>query len=155
MKLVVLSSFESRSIDAVFDAFYPGAPDGPFPIGALAMFPSRFFADLLARAPFEAHLALRAALWLVALSPLFVLGRACSFTRLSRPERERVLERLLASRIYAIRQLALGLKAAGGLLFARSETVRALATRARAEVVSIGRRPSVPPPQPVGGRHAA
>jgi hypothetical protein len=82
------------------------------------------FASIIAAAPFEAGVGLRLALCLVMLSPLFVLGRARLFTGLEPEAKERLLDALLGSSTYAVRQLVLALKTMGALLYARDPKVR-------------------------------
>jgi hypothetical protein len=102
----------------------PTAP-AQLPHGIVRLHPARFFDDLLVDAPFEQSLGLRFALWIVALAPLFTLKKFCTISALSSPDRVRVLEKLLASPSYVIRQLVVSLKAMATLLYASSPQVRA------------------------------
>lgn len=120
-----LLSFELAWAGAAFDAIFPEPPRGVLPHGIKRMDPARFFDELVAEIPLEQSLGLRLTLWLVALAPLFTIRRLGTIASIEEPERVRVLERLLASPIYAVRQLVLGFKAMGALLYARSGTVRA------------------------------
>lgn len=60
---------------------------------------------------------LRAALWLLWFSPLWLLRRPCTFGSLPTAEREEVLEVLLDHRSYAVRQLVDLLKLVLCLIF--------------------------------------
>ena len=74
---------------------------------------------------FQAAFGFRAAVWLVALAPLFVLGRLRTIVGLLPADRERLVEKLLANRAYFIRSLVLILKTMGALLYAGDAAVRA------------------------------
>lgn len=121
-----LTSFELAWIEAAFDAIYPEGTSLPHGIARLG--PARHFDALLAQVPFEQSIGLRAALWIVALAPLFVIGKLATMASLAPGDRARVLDRLLASRVYAVRQLVLGLKATATMLYVQDDAVRAAMT---------------------------
>jgi hypothetical protein len=75
--------------------------------------------------PFQAALGLRLAIWIVALAPLFVLGRFTTVIGLDQVAREQLIVKLLANRSYALRSLVLILKTIGALLYAGDDAVRA------------------------------
>lgn len=89
----------------VFDAMLPSGADERVPTGARDVPMDRFLAAVMRRAPLQFALGLRVALWLVLLCPLLVIGRPRTFLGLSAADRARVLERLAASRSYAVREL--------------------------------------------------
>ncbi len=121
-----LLPFERAWTDAAFDAIYPdGTALGP---GVASMHPARFFDSALRDLPLEQSLGLRIALWIVALAPLFTITKLGTIASVAPGERTRVLERLLASPIYAVRQLVMALKAMATLLYAQSAAVRAAMT---------------------------
>lgn len=117
-----LTSFERAWTDAAFDAIYPDGTS--LPHGIVRQEPARYFDELLADVPLEQSLGLRASLWIAALAPLFVIGKLATIASLAPADRERVLERLLESPVYAVRQLVLGLKAMATMLYVRSDAVR-------------------------------
>lgn len=119
-----LFSFELAWADAAFDAMFPPPPKSALAHGIREMHPAAFLDDVLASVPVEPSIGLRVALWIVALAPLFTIRRFATIASLGEDDRERVLERLLASPIYAVRQLVVGLKAMGSLLYAKSPVVR-------------------------------
>jgi hypothetical protein len=84
----------------------------------------RFIGDVVANAGQEQAIALRVALWIVGLAPILVLRRFATFSSITAEERELVLARLLTCRLYAVRQLVLGLKAVASMLYARSAPAR-------------------------------
>ena len=57
-----------------------------------------FLVEVMRSLPFKARLGLRAAVWLVALAPLFVLRRIATISRLAPADAERVVGALCASR---------------------------------------------------------
>lgn len=86
----------------------------------------RFFCGI----PLQAALGLRAALMLVVVAPLFLLGRFAFFPSLSAEDRMRVLERLMKNKNYAVRQLVVAWKAVGGLVVVGHESLRGARQRA-------------------------
>lgn len=145
-----LFEFEIAWATAALEATFPERTQ--LPHGIARMNPGRFFADTIAASPLEPSIGLRLALWLVALAPFYFRWRPRTISAIPLSERQRVLERLLASPVYAVRELALALKAVGALLYAQSPAIRRAMTtpssrrRARLEVL----------PQPVvsDGAHA-
>ena len=121
-----LLSFERSWTDAAFDAIYPdGTALGP---GVGSMHPARFFDDTLREVPLEQSVGLRLALWIVALAPIFTIAKLGTIASIAPGERTRVLERLLGSPVYAVRQLVMALKAMATLLYSQSAAVRAAMT---------------------------
>jgi hypothetical protein len=138
-----LFGFELAWAAAAFDAILP---DGTaLPHGIARMNPARFFADVIAASPFEQSIGLRLTLWLVALAPLWLLRRPKTIAGIGSDDRRRVLHGLLASHVYAVRQLATAFKAMGAVLYAQSPAARAAMTSAprAAQLVAL-RRPLDP-----------
>ncbi len=142
-RLFHLASFELAWTDAAFDAFYPEPPSSPLasppapaplgsgtavrlalPHGVLSMNPARFFDDVLAKIPFEQSLGLRVTLWMIALAPLFTIRKLGTIASISVADRYRVLDRLVTSSNYFVRQLAMSFKAVAALLYAQSDAIR-------------------------------
>ncbi len=117
-----LRGFELAWTDAAFDTFFPEG--SALPHGIVKMKPSKFLDDLLVEVPLEQSIGVRVTLWIVALAPLFVLRRFATITSLDLEDRVRVIDRLLASSIYAVRQLVAGFKAIATLLYAKSPEIR-------------------------------
>jgi hypothetical protein len=120
-----LATFELAWTDAAFDAIYPEPPRSVLPHGVASMHPARFFDSVLASVPFEQSLGLRFTLWMIALAPLFTIRKLGTIASISAYDRTRVLERLVTSPIYVVRQLAMSFKAVATLLYAKSDAVRA------------------------------
>jgi hypothetical protein len=118
-----LTRFESRWAEAAIGAIFPGSREEGL-ADICAMDVAGFLARVMRCIPFQVALGLRAAVWLVALAPLLVLGRFATITGLTVSEREALVVRLVASESYAIRSLVLILKTMGALLYAGDDGVR-------------------------------
>ncbi len=119
-----LTRFEDRWAEAAMGAIYPGSPESGF-ADIRAMGVGRFLRQLLRSVPFHAAFGVRAAVWLVALAPLFMLGRFTTIVGLTTADRERVVASLVVHRWYVVRSLVLILKTMGALLYAGDGAVRA------------------------------
>jgi len=128
-----LFDFELAWARAAFDAVFPESATMPHGIARLE--PERDFADLVATCPLEQAIGLRLSIWLLALAPLVVLRRARTIAGIAPAERQQVLVLLLASSIYAVRQLTMAFKAMAAMLYARSPAVRAAMLEPRAAAV--------------------
>ncbi len=129
-----LRSFEVAWIDAAFDAIYPHQGDAKevrshLPHGIASMHPAQFFDELIATVPLEQSLGLRMTLWLIALAPLFTIRRLGTIASIGPADRTRVLERLVTSPNYVVRQLAMSFKAIATLLYVQSASIRAAMIR--------------------------
>ncbi|MBX3192722.1 MAG: hypothetical protein KF819_37410 [Labilithrix sp.] len=137
-----LRTFELAWTDATFDAIHPA--ESPLPHGIGDMKPSRFLDDVIRTVPFEQSFGLRFTLWVVALSPLFTIMKLGTIASIAPRDRVRVLERLVASPIYLVRQLVQGLKAVASLLYGQSPAIREALTISRAAhpsgLVALGRK---------------
>jgi hypothetical protein len=119
-----LARFEDRWAEAAMGAIFPGSSEAGLR-DIRAMDVRGFLQQVMRCVPFQASLGLRAAVWLVALAPLFVLGRFATIAGLGLADRERVVAALVASRSYVVRSLVLILKTMGALLYAGDDAVRA------------------------------
>jgi hypothetical protein len=122
-----LSAFENAWAGAALGAMFPGSGDGGL-AGIAAMDIAGFLRQMMQRLPFRAALGLRVAVWIAALAPLFELGRATTIARLKPSDRERLVVRLIKSRLYIVRSLIMMLKTFGALLYAGDASVRARLT---------------------------
>jgi hypothetical protein len=142
-----LLAVERRWAHAAFETIFPGS-DGGF-VSIEQMDVDGFLHEVCARVPLKAAVGLKLAVWIVALAPLFVLGRLATIRSLAKAEREMVLARLLASKTYAIRQLVFILKSIGAMLYAAHPAVRARMLSARKpqqqqqKLVSLRLKPTV------------
>jgi hypothetical protein len=134
---VRLTRFENAWAEATLGAIFPGASNtGLTGIGSLHV--ARFLREIMSQVPFEAAFGLRLAVWIVALAPLFLIGRFSTIARLGQADREVVVGRLVGSERYALRSLVMMLKMFGALLYAGDEVVRA-------RMMGPPRRPSLLP----------
>ena len=99
-----LFRFERRWLARVFETVLPSGADPTMPLGARDVPMGRFVDDLLANVPPLTVLGLRAALWMVMLAPLPVLGRFRSFIGLAAADRMALLDRLRRSNRYVVRE---------------------------------------------------
>jgi hypothetical protein len=157
-----LFGFELAWAEAAFDAIFPSPSRSPeraslaLVHGIAQMKPGVFLDQMLGAAPLEASLGLRVTLWMIALAPLFVLRRFATVSSLDATDRERLLDRLLSSRIYAVRQLVAGFKAMGSLLYAQSPAIRAqMTTPVSAPLLAEGSLIRVKATTKEGREHAA
>jgi hypothetical protein len=118
-----LTGFENAWAEAALAAIFPGSrEDGLAGIGSMDV--RGYLRDAMRRMPLKAAVGMRVAVWLVALAPIFVLGRLATIARLAAADRERVIARLVSSGSYAVRSLVLVLKTMGALLYAGDDAVR-------------------------------
>jgi hypothetical protein len=123
-----LAGFENAWAGAALGAMFPGSGDvGLHGIGAMDV--AGFLRTTMRRLPVRAALGLRAAVWIAALAPLFELGRVTTIARLKPSDRERLVVRLVKSRLYVVRSLIMMLKTFGALLYASDASVRARLTQ--------------------------
>jgi hypothetical protein len=116
--------FEDRWAQATLEAYAPYGADGLSPtIGEVDYL--GWFETMRVKAPFLAGLGLRLAIWLIALSPMWHLGRARLFASLPILDRAALLDRLLVHRFFAIRELSLLLKIQASMALFATPTVRA------------------------------
>jgi hypothetical protein len=116
---MTLTRLELRWARAALEAVFPGS-HGIAPLDV-----EGYLGEMLRAIPFEPALGLRAAIWLVAHAPLFVIGRSATIHGIAPADRERVIVRLASSASYPVRQLVLLLKTMGALLYAGDDEVRA------------------------------
>jgi hypothetical protein len=105
-----LLRFERRWLVRVCETILPPG-DGPdLPRGAAAVPMGRFVDDFVVHAPLLSMLGLRAALWMLMLAPVFLLGRCQAFLDLPHGERVTLLDRLRRSNSYLVRESMLLIK---------------------------------------------
>ena len=72
-----------------------------------------------------AGLGLRLAVWMVALAPLWLLGRVATFSTMARRERTELLSRLLVHNSFVVRELTMLLKLTAAMALLGTLSVRA------------------------------
>lgn len=116
--------FEQRWIAAILSSFAPEGGEGLAPEPGEVDWVAA--ADgMISRSTFKARLGYRVGLWLMTLSPVWMLGRLCLFGSLSAAERAAVLERAVGHRLFLVRGLTMVLKLSTCLAMFRSPGVRA------------------------------
>jgi hypothetical protein len=120
----LLTSVERRWAHATLDTLFPGPGRGALPLGIEGMDVDAFLDETMRRVPFEAALGLRAAFWVVALAPLFVIGRVATIASLDPSDRLRVVSAISASPVYILRSFVMMLKAMGALFYCGDARVR-------------------------------
>src|ERR1041384_1600454 len=114
---MTLASFEKRWLLVIFETVVPSGANERMPLGARDAPMDRFIDDLLAHAPLHFCLGLRACIWILTLSPIFVLGRLGTFASLDSGERLQLLRRFSASPNYVLREMPLLFKTVACLGF--------------------------------------
>lgn len=104
-----LFAFERRWVPAVMGAFAPPENPGFSPREGEVDYLHAFVSMADWSTPL-ARFGLRAALWVVALSPVLLFFRFRTFGSMSVAERTEALSRLLAHRVYMVRELCFYLK---------------------------------------------
>jgi hypothetical protein len=111
-------SFERRWLACLWASILPSGTPGGLTLGAPDVPLDRFLDELTLHAPRRVAWGARLAVWLLTLSPLFILGRAALFPSLDEEERLALLERLARSDVYLVRELPTLFKMLGALGFA-------------------------------------
>lgn len=127
-----LSQWELTCIRAAFSGLFPRDAHSDLPLCADDVEVGPALQSLLAVAPARAVWGVRAAIVLCALAPIFLLGRLRTLGGVDAEARTLVMERLLASSFYPVRQLAMLVKMMGSFIFARAPQVREAMLRTRA-----------------------
>lgn len=102
-----------------------------------------------------AAFGLRAAVWMVATAPLWLLGRFAMFGTLAASERSEVLARLLSHEIFAVRELTLLLKLTAAIALLGTASVRARSHYDAANTPAALSHPqalALPAPQPTAAK---
>lgn len=144
---VLLTHFERRWAHATLDTLFPGPDRGALPAGIEDMDVDGFLDATFREVPLEAALGLRVAFWVIALSPLFVLGKLATIASLAPEDRFRVLSRINASSVYALRGLVMMVKAIGALFYCGDHRVRPSIVAVAPTIVTLrlpGGRPAPP-----------
>lgn len=114
---MTLFGFERSWLLVIFETVVPSGADPKFPRGARDVPMGRFVDDLLTHAPAHFSLGLRACIWILSLSPLFVIGRFGTFASLDAASRLDLLHRFSRSPNYVIREMPLLFKTVACLGF--------------------------------------
>lgn len=105
-----LSRFEFTQLQKICMVLFPAEVDSRIPIGAKDLPLDKFVRSFYGSAPPMLKLSIRAALWLVLLSPIFWLGHAGLITSLPESQQIALLQRIQQHPVYGIRELPFVLK---------------------------------------------
>ena len=117
-------ALERRWASALLAGFTPPSETGLSPLPNEVDYVGTLQRMLRGSRP-AARFALRAAVWIAALAPLWLWGRLVSITTLPITRRAALLGELLRHRNFVVRELALMLKLAAAMALMGTETVRA------------------------------
>ncbi len=112
-----LTRGEVRTARAVFETIFPSNQSERMPVGISDGDIEGYLEDLTQSWELVPVVVLRAGLFLVAFSAIFLAPSLKPFYRLPEPLRLKVLTKLYAHNNYFVRQLIVMLKAVGGLLY--------------------------------------
>jgi hypothetical protein len=151
---VLLTQVERRWAHATLDTLFPGPERGALPLGIEEMDVDGFLDETFRQVPFEAALGLRAAIWVIALAPLFVLRRFATIASLPPADRLVVVSTMGTSPVYVLRSLVMMVKAIGALFYCGDARVRPSIVGVVPPVVTVrlrrgARLPSSDPDAPV------
>jgi hypothetical protein len=144
--MILLTQFERRWAHATLDTLFPGPDRGALPAGILDMNVDGFLDETFQRVPFEAALGLRVAFWVIALCPLFLIGKLRTIASLAPDDRLRVLMKMNGSSVYLLRGLVMMVKAIGALFYCGDSRVRPSIVSVAPAVVSLRLRAGARPP---------
>ena len=116
-------AFERRWAHAILSSFAPENGPGLAPRASDIEYVGTFV-GLYESARLIARVGIRLGLWVVALAPFWLLGRARTIGRLTLEQRQALLERLLEHRAYPVREAAFLLKLCACLALFANDDVR-------------------------------
>lgn len=108
-----LTALEKRSALSIYEAIFPSSAGETISLGARDVAMGAYLDDYFASCPALSTITIRLGLFLMQILPLFFIGKLKLFKNLSKPDKEKYLERWSKNKIYLIRQLALLVKVVG------------------------------------------
>lgn len=135
-----LLAFERKNVHAILEAFAPHtATEGLVPQDGEVDYVEAY--EIIADSSTDrARIGVRAALWLAMLAPMWMGIAFCTMASLPIMERSRIIERMLASNTFIVREFTLLLKIGAAFALMGSRSVRARSNYDRHAV----KRPSDP-----------
>ncbi len=121
-----MTGLELRALQAAATAIFPANAHPELTVGAEDLDVRGYFEGLLERSSARVATGLRLAILFCAFSPIFILGKFSMLASLSLADRQEAVTGLLASRIYAVRQLVLLLKVHVAMLLGGHDVARAI-----------------------------
>lgn len=96
--------------------------------------------ETIAFIPWRSGMGLRIAIWMIALSPLWLALRFATIASVALQEREKLLARLIYHRFYLVRQLALLFKAFGAIWVFRDSQLREDVLRRKERLIGLSKK---------------
>ncbi|MEO8874764.1 MAG: hypothetical protein ABI461_04175 [Polyangiaceae bacterium] len=121
-----MTNFELVNVEAAARAVFPRNAHPELTTGAEDLDVRGYFTRLVKRSPLRIAAALRLTILICAFGPLIVMGRFRTLASLPDEERTKVVALLVASPIYAVRQLVLLLKVHVAMIFGADPAARAV-----------------------------
>jgi len=119
-----MTRWEQSWATEMLAAFAPQSPDGLAPLPGEVDYQNTLRRMLRGSTPLAA-LGLRLSVWLVALAPIWLLGRCVTFSKLALREQSELLGRLLRHRSLGVRELVMLLKLTAAIALLGTPSVRA------------------------------
>ncbi len=138
-----MTSIEYTWARATLGTIFPAAPEAGITLGIVDMELAVFIDELASALPSLTWFGLRMFLIIIALSPLFIVGRFATMAGLGEADRDRVIGTIGHSNIYLVRQMVLALKATFAMFFAGGEELQAVCRGRepdRSKLVALGRK---------------
>jgi hypothetical protein len=138
-----ITSIEYTWARATLGTIYPACPEAGVTQGITDMDLAAHIDDMDDVLPWLTFFGLRMFLLIIALSPLFAIGKFGTMAGLEQKDRDAVIGRLGHSNIYLVRQMVMALKATFAMFFAGGEELQAICRSQepnRAKLVSLGRK---------------
>lgn len=121
-----MTRLELDTVDAAARAIFPKNSHAELSVGAEDLDVRGYFEKLIARSSGRVAFALRLGILFCMLAPIFVLGRFATLRSLDLADRQKAIEALAYSRIYAVRQLVLLIKVHVAMVFGAHPVARAV-----------------------------
>ncbi len=134
---MTLMSFEKRWAHAGLSAIYPERAHG---VRVTFDHVDASLDETMLVVPWRSGMGLRIAIWMVALSPIWLLMRLGTIASVRAVDRQRALGRLISHRNYFVRQLALLFKAFGALWVFRDVKLREAVLRRGERLITLKRK---------------
>jgi hypothetical protein len=138
-----ITALEYKWARATLGTIYPAAPEAGVTQGIADMDLAGFIDELAEALPAITFFGIRLFLLLVALSPLFVIGKPRTMAGLGEKDREAVVWKIGHSDIYLVRQMVMALKATFAFFFGGGAELQAICRSAepdRAKLLPLGRK---------------
>lgn len=134
---MTLMSFEKRWATTALTGIYAQREDG---VRVSFEHVDASLDETMRVVPWRSGMGLRIAIWMVALSPIWLLMRLGTIASVSAADRGAALARLIYHRNYFVRQLALLFKAFGALWVFRDPVLREAVVRPRERLMTLKKK---------------